>query len=329
MITPTVSVIVPVYNTETYIAECIESVIAQTFTDWELILVNDGSTDRSGAICDEYATRDPRIRIIHQPNAGVSAARNTGLDSAKGEWITFLDADDYASELLLQNLYQHANVHNADFVSCDFNFFFPDKHLEENIRYNWDSQNASLTDYIITERWTCIWGCLFKREIVCNHNLMFPIGVRFCEDIFFIIRLIYFSEKRSHVNIPLYTYRQHNSSLLHTMPPGVLEEALISFDHNIKYFEKFANCDNIVKALKYRCIGFSLRLVFQPEDWNLFVKYNHDKRAYILNNPCKLFGRTAKILGWLITHNRLRTAQLFLKLTIFCNRALPPNNPPR
>ena len=92
---PKISVIVPVYNTEKYLDRCIQSILAQTYTDFELLLVDDGSTDSSGAICDKYAEQDSRVRVFHKENGGVSSARNQGLDNAKGEWITFVDSDDW------------------------------------------------------------------------------------------------------------------------------------------------------------------------------------------------------------------------------------------
>ena len=100
---PTISIIVPVYNTEKYLHRCIDSILAQTYTDFELLLINDGSTDKSGAICDEYAAKDNRVRVFHKENGGVSSARNLGLDEAQGEWICFVDSDDYVFEEFLQN----------------------------------------------------------------------------------------------------------------------------------------------------------------------------------------------------------------------------------
>ena len=101
---PKVSVIVPVYNTEKYLPRCIESILAQTFTDFELILVNDGSTDKSGKICDEYAKKDSRIVVIHKENGGVSSARNKGIEISQGELISFIDADDWITPLYLSDL---------------------------------------------------------------------------------------------------------------------------------------------------------------------------------------------------------------------------------
>ena len=116
-----VSVIVPVYNVEKYLAECIQGVQAQSFPRWELILVNDGSKDRSGAICDDFAAKDERIRVIHKPNTGVSDTRNVGLENAKGKYVIFLDADDYwYDQLALEVLVAAAEKHKASIVRGEY-----------------------------------------------------------------------------------------------------------------------------------------------------------------------------------------------------------------
>lgn len=116
---PKLSVIVPVYNTEKYIRECIDSVLAQTFTDFELILVDDGSTDGSGVICDEYADKDPRIKVIHQENGGATAARRNGVNRACGGYIAFVDSDDWISQNMYQDMMRKAGSFGADMVLCD------------------------------------------------------------------------------------------------------------------------------------------------------------------------------------------------------------------
>ena len=119
-----VSVIIPVYNVEKYLAECVDSVLCQTYTDYEVILVDDGATDSSGQICDDYARKDPRIRVIHQPNGGLSAARNTGLNAARGEYIYFLDSDDYITSDALEYMVATAEQAQADVVFFDGFVFF-------------------------------------------------------------------------------------------------------------------------------------------------------------------------------------------------------------
>ena len=122
MANPKISVIVPVYNTEKYLHRCIDSILSQTFTDFELLLINDGSKDGSGAICDEYAAKDNRVRVFHKENCGVSSARNLGLDNVQGEWVLFVDSDDWMELTMLAKMYHAAIENNADCVYCDFNF---------------------------------------------------------------------------------------------------------------------------------------------------------------------------------------------------------------
>ena len=120
MTNPKISVIVPVYKAEHYLARCVDTLLAQTFDDFEVILVDDGSPDNSGAICDEYALKDKRVRVIHQPNAGVSMARQKGLDNARGEYVIHADPDDWVEPDMLKELYAKAKEEDADMVICDF-----------------------------------------------------------------------------------------------------------------------------------------------------------------------------------------------------------------
>ena len=116
---PDVSIIVPIYNVERYLSRCIDSILSQSFIDFELILLDDGSPDRCGFICDEYAVKDDRIRVIHQENAKISATRNAGLDAAEGEWIAFIDADDWIHKDYLKILLAGA-LDDTDIVICGF-----------------------------------------------------------------------------------------------------------------------------------------------------------------------------------------------------------------
>lgn len=117
---PKVSIIIPVYKAESYLHRCIDSILAQTFADWELLLIDDGSPDRSGDICDEYAVKDKRIRVYHKKNGGVSSARQKGLDMARGEYVIHVDPDDWVEPSMLTELFAKAKAENADMVICDF-----------------------------------------------------------------------------------------------------------------------------------------------------------------------------------------------------------------
>lgn len=130
---PKISVIVPIYNVERYLSECINSILRQTFSDFECILVNDGSTDICGEICNNYQKIDNRIQIIHQSNKGVSAARNIGINIAKGEYITFIDSDDIIHHSYLYYLYNTAKKYNTDLVQCFYTQFTKNKPTDQDI----------------------------------------------------------------------------------------------------------------------------------------------------------------------------------------------------
>lgn len=219
MNTPKISVIVPVYNAERWLGRCIDSILAQTFTDFELLLVDDGSRDSSGAICDRYAAADPRVRVFHKPNGGASSARNEGLDNARGEWITFVDSDDWIETDTIELLINKAEQEKADIVFCDFWFDYPDRKVEKKL-CNWNkSRKEGLQEYIATT-WTCLWGSLQKKRLYDDNNLRSEESISYCEDFHLIVRLCYFAKKIAKVSHPLYHYRQQESSIMHNLKGG-------------------------------------------------------------------------------------------------------------
>ena len=130
-----ISVVVPVYKVEIYLDKCIQSVLNQTFRDFELILVDDGSPDRCGEICDQWAEKDHRIRVIHKSNGGLSDARNAGISQAKGEWLSFVDSDDWIAEDMLETLYRLAIDHDAEISCSNFSRVVDDGKMERQTNY--------------------------------------------------------------------------------------------------------------------------------------------------------------------------------------------------
>lgn len=185
---PAFSIIIPVYNVVPYLRECLDSVLAQTFTDWEAICVDDGSTDGSGAILDEYSDKDGRFKVIHQKNAGVSAARNAALEAAVGEWITFLDADDRIDTERLSALSIIANRHK------DIDWIHETKYAAKATSYNVET----VSELIANDVFLAGWGMLkqnallvlntFRRNSIAN--VKFPEGVRYAEDDIFELRCL-------------------------------------------------------------------------------------------------------------------------------------------
>ena len=173
-----ISVIVPVYNVEKYLHRCVDSILAQTFADFELLLVNDGSKDKSGAICDEYAAKDSRVRVFHKENGGVSSARNLGFDNAIGEWITFVDSDDYILNDGLEKLVSSIN-NDVDIVVGDY---FKDVRYERA-----EFVNAVLRNNIT---WS-LWGKLFKRTVLNASSFDTPRYYNIGEDLIMQLKVGY------------------------------------------------------------------------------------------------------------------------------------------
>lgn len=169
---PVVSIIVPVYNAEKTLRRCVDSILKQSYRNWELLLIDDGSIDASALICDNYTLSDKRIKVFHKINAGVSSARNIGLENARGEWITFVDSDDCVKDVYLENLLGHVKE------TIDLVISFAEIHGKEFIRKeNYPSRLITQDnfDILFTESdmyWhTSPWSKLYRRKIIQNNNL--------------------------------------------------------------------------------------------------------------------------------------------------------------
>lgn len=183
---PEVSVIVPVYNAEEYLPRCINSIQKQTLTDIEIILINDGSQDNSGRICDEYASRDDRIKVIHQKNAGVSAARNAGMRAAKGRYIGFVDADDWVNPDMYEAMLSSASQNNADIVICDAQTVYSNGKAEQDTIVQLPQSTVLTRDDIspelLKELAGSAWRCIYSDKRLRTCGPEFPLGVKFSED---------------------------------------------------------------------------------------------------------------------------------------------------
>lgn len=212
-----ISIIIPVYNVEQYLPECLDSVLAQTYLEWECILVDDGSPDGSGYICDEYAAKDSRFIVIHQPNSGASTARNTGINNASGEWIAFVDSDDIIKPCYLQNMIAAAQSQNVDFVIGGLQYW----HTETDERINKsyvphkyegeDIVKAYLSDYIHQNGGPV--AKLYKRCIIAEHHIEFNPQMHYAEDCNFMMTYFNHIESIAFIDAVDYIYRMLPTSL--------------------------------------------------------------------------------------------------------------------
>ncbi len=201
-----ISIIVPIYNTEKYVEDCIRSVQNQTYSDFELILVDDGSSDSSGSICDRYAV-DSRIKVVHKPNGGVSSARNLGLKEATGDWLMFLDSDDTIDADCLNQCLQKCVDDNLDMLQFYNTRFGIDKH---NIGKH--NMPLSSNDFLKIRHNVCIGGSFIKREIIIKNNIVFDDNLRLAEDQIFILKCIHCSKRIEIIDKILYMYRLHRGN---------------------------------------------------------------------------------------------------------------------
>lgn len=207
-----ISVIVPVYNVAPYLTQCIESLCRQTFSKLEIILVDDGSTDESGKICDEFAKKDPRILVIHKKNEGLSSARNAGLSVASGKYIGFVDGDDFVSCEMYQKLYKIAESYESEIVCCQFqtsNGEITEKAEGSETVTVLDTKQA-VKKFFLREITESVWDKLFSRRLF--DDLFFPEG-EINEDTFVVITLILKSRQMIFYDKKLYYYRKRNGSI--------------------------------------------------------------------------------------------------------------------
>ena len=207
MSTPKVSIIVPVYNVEKYLRQCLDSILAQTFTDWECILVDDGSTDDSGKICDEYAEEDSRISTIHQVNKGSSVARNAGLAKSKGIYLSFIDSDDWVENNYLERLLETAKLYKSDMVICSFYRNFSNG--KTLVAQNRPTENKGIKIIMESLEGTLhagLWNKLIKRSLFSDNNILFP-KYNYYEDMNVTIRLANSTDSVSYCSDVLYHYR--------------------------------------------------------------------------------------------------------------------------
>ena len=252
-----ISVIVPIYKIEGYVEKCIDSIISQTYGNLEIILVNDGSPDNCGKICDDYAKKDPRIKVIHKENGGLSDARNAGLDMSTGKFISFVDGDDYLEVDFIETLYNLIKEHDADVSMVTFNDvrngevtpYLAGDEPELKMFDSLEALKCLLIDRDITSH---VWNKFYKAELF--EGVRFPYGkvfedVRVMPQIFKKIkRLVYF-------NVPKINYVYRDTSILGAYDPKKQRDCAAVLAENFKYLEGIEALD------QYRCYNFVIWMI--------------------------------------------------------------------
>lgn len=302
---PKISVIVPVYRGEKFLRECIESILGQTFKDFELLLLDDGSPDRSGEICDDYARKDGRIRVIHKENEGINATRRRGVHEAKGEWVAFCDDDDTMEPYALQSLYDLSS--NTDIVSSFA--ILPDKRLAANVGLE-ECRRALLNGNLSPTP----WAKLYRKSLLTDEVFDFPREIDGEEDMIMNTRLFFKTNLQPHILYKhIYNFRRNTASVSHTKGSSIDHEAAfyralydsIPTDERPKYMRQIT----FLKLNGLFPIAFS-----QPESLvNKHVSYVEQIKQDIRDCNYHL-----SLKEWIILHS---SSKWMLKLTGFTELA--------
>lgn len=316
---PTISVIVPVYNTEKYLPRCIDSILAQTFTDFELLLIDDGSKDNSANICDEYAAKDQRVRVFHKQNGGVSSARNLGLDNAQGEWITFVDSDDWIECEYFSIL---ASSSESDIIISYYvaegwngwvsNPFKDEIFKEENIR-------LFLNKYLIS--CNVPWAKLIKRCIIEKCKIRFDTNISYGEDTLFIMDCLRYVKSIEINSSSKYHYDcTNNTSLSKEIKDIDFYLTLIdTISYRIRILSSLYNADR--NAITMSIIRMHSNYIFNILDYksdkiknNIYkICCNENVRNVLKDKKIKkTFKR--KIFDWLLLHKYYNFIILLMNL---------------
>lgn len=297
-----VSVIVPVYNVEKYIDRCISSILRQTYENIELILVDDGSPDKCGDICDEYATYDSRIQVIHRQNGGLSAARNSGLEVATGDYVLFVDSDDYIHPNMIERLYSVASMKKAEVVICDYAMVYENGDIEmpQESGQIIDITEDNRLEYMLGKTkimFTVAWNKLFKRTSV--QKFRFPEG-KIHEDEFLIYKILHSTEDICYLREVLYYYFQREDSII---GKGVNLQSLQRLDAIKERFIFYKNqnmmdyCYEMLDQYRYYLNEF---ILYGYGKYKELKPYRNNYKKYIWKYVWKLDTSLKRKLGLII-----------------------------
>lgn len=301
---PKISVIVPVYNVEKYLHRCIDSILAQTFTDWELLLVDDGSSDRSGEICEEYAKKDSRIRAFHKKNGGVSSARNLGLDKTKAIWVVFVDSDDWCEPNYLSDFFIFEGLCDGDIVLQGRKNDANDKAVELQVlksKIYTNVAEAMLDNDLLT--FGAPYCKLYSRKMIEEYDIRFPEEYSYGEDTTFFFKVMTVSK------------RVFTSSKCNYHYVDIVDGSLSKKDHDFEPLAKFlADSMGLVKIIDVQSrVENQLVEAYYPNYRNLVLRsvanmyrlgYGNRKKLQCFNKIKKelLFGFNFKLdlISWVI-----------------------------
>lgn len=309
-----ISVLVPIYNVENYLKRCIDSIINQTYENWELILIDDGSTDNSGAMCDKYAETDKRIMVVHKKNGGLASARLAGLKIATGKWLMFLDSDDYLEHDTLRDSVNAAIENESDLVRFGMIFRYYNKSVCYSLK-NYSTKEEHLCAVISRMAPVCVCGALYSRDLFNKINPTFVDGINFGEDYCVFGRILSVSNNPIILNRCYYNYTQTNTtSYVRFVKWDYMEQFIAAEKINYDYFTSIDKKKYLpfLKMGRASVKAHLLRVLYG--NYNEFRKYEE----YVLNiyNDCVSLKKLGPIDYFICSASEYRFGRAFLRLFI-------------
>lgn len=306
---PKISIIVPVYKVEKYLHKCIDSILAQTFKDFELILVDDGSPDSCGKICDEYASKDERIVVIHKENGGQASARNKGIDIARGDFIGFVDSDDWIESDMYEILYDICSNHNCDIANCSSTIYFKDRTVINGghplIIHNRNEAMKTMLEGKLYDE--VVWTKLIRRELLneirFNENIIY-------EDTEFTYRVIDKANRVGCIGKAKYNYIKRDGSTMDNAIKDIKIDATIIYDEMYEFFNiKYPELKRLVLLKLANSCMSTLNIISKEHNF----KNNKDKFYKVSNILNSHFSEIFKINEFPVT----------VKILLLCTRINP------
>lgn len=303
---PAISVIVPIYNMEKLMRKCLDSILVQTYHDYECLLIDDGSTDGSPVICDEYAAKDCRFKAFHKANGGLSDARNFGLERAQGEYTIFFDPDDWVDETCLEEMCAKALESDADMVICDY--FNEDPNRVQYSKQTPTSLNHNdvLRDILTGRLYGFTWNKLLKRSLYQNYGLKYPVGMYGCEDQYTMCKLLKNEISISYIPQAYYHYVVVTSSLSRYYDENTYKNDLLIRKMFVDLLQETSYRDLAFERKTSYMFGRAFMFGYQWFSSKRFVEEFREYEALIFNVPRSL---TYNFFYWLSFRGYYRFAR--------------------
>lgn len=280
MIKLSYSIIIPIYNASTYLAFSLESLLSQPFQDFELILVDDGSTDESASICDAYAAKDDRIKVLHEPHSGVAHSRQVGLEAAKGDYLLYVDADDQVNPGMIVDMYQVAIDQEADMVLCDYRELTHEGEVYRKQEPTALDGVAVLEDILDGKLYGALWNKMMRREWLLQTKAAFPQRLTMREDLVFLSQCLPYASKIAYIPKAYYGYERRNASALTS---HYVNESLAYYQQECLWVDLILENQFLQASTRQRLLTYLCELAYITLKSGLFDKLNWN--AAFLKHP--------------------------------------------